>query len=323
MSRLLHVLLLPLCFGFASSAFAQPNVLVVRDHLPNGGDAALEFANLGASVSEIPIGALGSTDLSPYCVVYVTAIDQTAGAPALIHLEGAIPQLESYATGGGILFYETGTDVPMLLPAGVTNAPLWDWENIVVTGHPIAVGLPSFLSANCAAFSHGVLENLPANAVPITMTSWTNQVVSASLPFGAGELILTGILGEYGLPSSNCWISLDDPGRLWQAMAGYGLSQCDQTVDADELPVAFQLEQNTPNPFNPATTIRFTLPGTGDATLAVFNLSGQQVMELVEGRLEGGEHAVNFQADDLASGIYVYRLQTEQGTLTRRMTLIK
>jgi hypothetical protein len=83
------------------------------------------------------------------------------------------------------------------------------------------------------------------------------------------------------------------------------------------------LEQNHPNPFNPVTTIRFDLGQAGPARLTVVDLLGRQVAVLADGLLEAGEHAYSFNATNLASGVYIYRLETQESTLSRRMILTK
>jgi hypothetical protein len=88
-------------------------------------------------------------------------------------------------------------------------------------------------------------------------------------------------------------------------------------------PQSFELTQNYPNPFNPSTNISFTIPASGDATLKVYNLLGQEVATLVNERMNAGSHTVNFDASRLASGIYIYRLTSGGFTQTRKMTLIK
>jgi len=97
----------------------------------------------------------------------------------------------------------------------------------------------------------------------------------------------------------------------------------DCAVGADERPAGFALAQNFPNPFNPTTTIEFSLAETGAATLAVFDLAGRRVATLVEGLVERGAHAVVFDAGALPSGVYVYALTAGAGSLSRKLVLIK
>jgi hypothetical protein len=95
--------------------------------------------------------------------------------------------------------------------------------------------------------------------------------------------------------------------------------------DGDEqLPVGFSLEQNFPNPFNPTTTISYTLPEPGSVRLPVYNMQGQQVEILVDGQVSAGAHLLRFEASSLPSGIYMYVLEVDGIRLaSRRMTLLK
>lgn len=95
--------------------------------------------------------------------------------------------------------------------------------------------------------------------------------------------------------------------------------------EEDHLPVVkrLRLDQNYPNPFNPATTISFQLPESGNVTLKVYDLVGREVALLVNDVVQAGEHNVSFNAASLPSGVYFYRLETNSGTLSRKMTLIK
>ena len=105
-------------------------------------------------------------------------------------------------------------------------------------------------------------------------------------------------------------------------VAGQILNVSNDEVMEDR-PERFSLKQNYPNPFNPSTVISFSLPQASDVRLDVFNLLGQQVALLVNERVQSGTHSVKFDAGNLSSGIYIYRLQTERFTQTRKMLLIK
>jgi len=86
-------------------------------------------------------------------------------------------------------------------------------------------------------------------------------------------------------------------------------------------PVA--LLSNYPNPFNPETTIRFDVNKSQQVRLSVFNELGQQVMLLVDGRLEAGQHEARLAAYGLPSGTYFVRLETNTGVVTRTVVLMK
>lgn len=94
-------------------------------------------------------------------------------------------------------------------------------------------------------------------------------------------------------------------------------------VEVEDVVGDFQLSQNYPNPFNPSTNINFTLPITSNVQLTVFNLLGQKVATLIDGRMIAGQHIARFDARGLASGVYFYQLKAGDFTTQRRMTLIK
>ncbi len=94
------------------------------------------------------------------------------------------------------------------------------------------------------------------------------------------------------------------------------------------LPEAFSLSQNFPNPFNPATTLRFGLPAATDVTIVVYDLLGQEVIRLINRRLEPGYHQVVWQGRDesgadVSTGLYMGRIATPAYTKSIKMLLLK
>jgi len=90
-----------------------------------------------------------------------------------------------------------------------------------------------------------------------------------------------------------------------------------------ELPAKFELKQNYPNPFNPETIIEFSLPIASKVKLAVYNSLGQIVREVLDERLEPGSYKVKFNASDLPSGVYIYRLTAGGYAFSRKMVLMR
>ncbi len=89
-------------------------------------------------------------------------------------------------------------------------------------------------------------------------------------------------------------------------------------------PIQFSMNQNYPNPFNPSTRITFqTTRENEPVRLSVFNMLGQEIKVLVDNPLPPGQHTVEFNGSDLPSGIYFYQLSSLEGTLTKRMVLLK
>ena len=94
-------------------------------------------------------------------------------------------------------------------------------------------------------------------------------------------------------------------------------------ADVNSVPKEFCLYQNYPNPFNPSTTIKFGLQSDSKVTLEVFNTIGQKVATLVNEQMSAGYHQVVFNAGNLASGIYFYRLQTNGFVSVKKLLLLK
>jgi hypothetical protein len=86
---------------------------------------------------------------------------------------------------------------------------------------------------------------------------------------------------------------------------------------------SYTLAQNYPNPFNPMTTIQYSLANTGNVSLKIYDILGREVATLVNGRQAAGEYTVQFNAANLASGIYFYRLQAGDFVQTKKMMLVK
>jgi|GEM_PF-552032 len=88
-------------------------------------------------------------------------------------------------------------------------------------------------------------------------------------------------------------------------------------------PDSYSLSQNFPNPFNPSTQIKFALPAEGHVTLKVFDILGKEVAVLVDDYKDAGYHQVAFNASNLPSGIYIYRIEANSFAQTRKMLLVK
>lgn len=90
-----------------------------------------------------------------------------------------------------------------------------------------------------------------------------------------------------------------------------------------EVPNDVSLNQNYPNPFNPTTNISFRIPNASQVDLDVYDVLGRKVASLVDRRLSAGNHTVSFDAGKLSSGLYLYRLSTNETSISRKMMLIK
>jgi hypothetical protein len=139
---------------------------------------------------------------------------------------------------------------------------------------------------------------------------------SEKIEAGSGPIIQVSYAGEGRLQLAEAQFA-DYYGRLYKSV--------DMPV---EVPSGYTLDQNYPNPFNPTTNIRFTLSAAADVRLDIYNTLGQHVKTIVNNTIEAGEHTVvwNGESSDgtrVASGIYLYRLQADDYTETRKMILLK
>lgn len=94
-------------------------------------------------------------------------------------------------------------------------------------------------------------------------------------------------------------------------------------ADTEELPSTLQLGEAYPNPFNPSTTLEWSLARTADARLAVYDLAGREVAVLAQGLQAAGAHTSRFDATGLASGVYIATLEAEGRSLATKLVLLK
>jgi hypothetical protein len=117
--------------------------------------------------------------------------------------------------------------------------------------------------------------------------------------------------------ASNGLFYWSDTFDVWvEVPTGFALEQ-------ERIPTDFVLNQNYPNPFNPSTTIQFDLPKTSEVSLKIFNILGEEVATLVSDRLSAGSYSYEWDASHLPSGVYLYRLETEDFVETKKMILLR
>lgn len=154
----------------------------------------------------------------------------------------------------------------------------------------------------------GLLTNLRMALPPIGIDSisWQGIRDSNNLDYRKAffnyQLISKG--AAYGM--HNTAFAIDVLQKSTAAIGGFVSSV---NLEEDFKPVHFRLFQNYPNPFNPTTTIKYNLMNESKVKLTVFNLTGEQVAELVNTVQTNGDYTVNFNANNLASGIYFYRIE--------------
>jgi hypothetical protein len=116
------------------------------------------------------------------------------------------------------------------------------------------------------------------------------------------------------------WTALDQFGYFGDLQEeGVGTA----VEDVAEVPSEISLGQNYPNPFNPSTAISFSLPQQTKVRLVVHDMLGRELKVLSDGTLSAGTHSIQFDAADLPSGMYIYRLETQEAIVAKKMLLLK
>ncbi len=226
--------------------------------------------------------------------------------PTLFQIPGKI-EAEDYSSMEGVQT-ETTTDVGGGINVGwIDNNDWMNYNCYVQTDGTYEVNFrvaAQSLAGKIKFIVDGV-EKFNIN-LPVT-NGWQNwETVSQTVNLDAGEQTI--------------W--------LFAEIGGFNLNWIDfelqETGIDDNLTISeFQLLNNYPNPFNPETTIRYSIPQKSNVKLTVFDLAGKKIKTLVTKEQTAGHYKVNFSGDGLSSGIYFYRLETEQFNQTKQMLLIK
>lgn len=152
-----------------------------------------------------------------------------------------------------------------------------------------------------------------------------NQSVPGGAP--AGEYTYHAYLGDYPnnilAEDSFTFEKLETDGSEMGEWFNDGEDFETLEIEAAILPEEPILSQNYPNPFNPVTKIHFALPISGQVRLTVYNVAGQLVELLVDGYRKAGWHEVTWNASNLATGLYIYRLEANNGTYSQKAILVK
>ncbi len=153
------------------------------------------------------------------------------------------------------------------------------------------------------------------------------QMVVPNSVFGNGGAVISdsqyrivGTLGQPFIGVAGNPSTINNVG-FWYLTARELATSVEQIPSS--VPKEFHLDQNYPNPFNPTTTIQFALPQRSNVTLKLYDILGRRVATLVDEELEPGVHKVNFDAEDLASGVYFYRIQAEAFVRTKKLMLLR
>jgi uncharacterized protein (DUF1778 family) len=213
----------------------------------------------------------------------------------------------------------SGSDVDFFVLHGATDAPAVDViaRNVATLVNDAAYGdITDYISVPAAEYT-----------LDLTLADGTTLVQSYSadlstLGGGSAVVFASGFL----TPSANqdgeafgIFFALSD-GTVGQFLTS-DITSVESSSDIT--PVNYTLSQNYPNPFNPSTTINFTIPNSENVSLKIFNILGVEVATLINENLSAGAYSYSFDAQNLASGIYLYELKTGNFKSIKKMNLLK
>jgi len=165
----------------------------------------------------------------------------------------------------------------------------------------------------------------------ITATEINNRGFEVERSQNNSDFRVIGFVNGYGTTTEEQHYTYLDK-NVVQGKYYYRLKQLDfdgefeysNTVEVDvSTPLTYSLDQNYPNPFNPSTKIVYSIAEAGNVKLTVFNLLGQEITTLVNGFMEAGQYEYDFNAADLPSGSYIYKIEAAGFIQARKMLLTK
>ncbi|NUM61996.1 MAG: T9SS type A sorting domain-containing protein, partial [Ignavibacteriaceae bacterium] len=142
------------------------------------------------------------------------------------------------------------------------------------------------------------------------------DALTTSLLMPQDSCLNKGVLGKYSVTNLSEYTN-----KLNELLSTRGKSGLES--EKELLPTEYTLYQNYPNPFNPTTTIKYDLPNTSDVSLIIYDILGRKVKELVNTKQQAGRYEIQFNASNLASGVYIYQLIADKYFSSRKMILLK
>ncbi len=274
-------------------------------------DYSLGDTLLLVSKYEVIAGALND-------VVSLYIFDNSAPAPLS---EPITPTI------GPIINTTTSADID---PGSISLRQYNAGQNIIIDGIRLGTVWTSIIPVELTSFAASV-NGTSVNLNWSTATELNNSGFEIERKSTSSSWTKIGFVAGNGTTSEVKNYSYSD-NSLGTGNYSYRLKQVDfdgafeysKVIEVEIVtPNNFELSQNYPNPFNPTTSIKFNIPEAGNVKLGVYNLLGQEVKSLVNGFRTAGAYTVNFDASNLSSGIYLYKIEMNNFTQVRKMTLLK
>lgn len=210
-------------------------------------------------------------------------------------------------------------------------------DNITINGTYTGDGtkcngpLPVELSSFTANISGGVVNLVWKTETEVNNFGFEIERQASNFQSPSSKFEKIGFINGNGNSNSPKEYSFIDKDLTGGSKFLYRLRQIDNDgqfeysdiVEVEIIPNMFELSQNYPNPFNPSTTIKFSLPVQTQLRINLYNMLGELVATVAEGMYEAGYYNIEFDAAGLSSGTYIYRLESNNFTETKKMILIR
>jgi hypothetical protein len=275
-------------------------------------------AELGHDLSETAVDLLVKRNLDPAIglrmVLAAKCRPANAGellasvyAPALHEYSGL-----SLADATAFIIASEKTYQQYIIQYG-TAFSLPEKQTIALLAQQTAPVAESWIEITLAQYG---LEGIDVTVTPEQVSTFINAAIAVVKPDYAREVSRTLAFVERGLRTNGVCAP-------FYLLAKEGEENADASGEELVAPTEFTLAQNSPNPFNPTTTISYHLPAASKVRLSVYDMLGREVAVLVDEEMGAGSHQARFDASGLASGTYIYRIEAGSFVQAKRMVLLK
>jgi hypothetical protein len=242
-----------------------------------------------------------------------------------------VPDLGSDANTVFYFNFNTNTEVPTLddgpLGLSTTNGPTSGSAGLMSTANYIPdSALPVELTSFTASSNKNAVELSWNTATEINNYGFEIERSADDQSFEKIGFV-EGNINSSTAKSYSFSDKINSAGNYFYRLKQIDLNgtfEYSNTIEVSTItPEDYSISQNYPNPFNPSTTIEFKLPQQSNVNIKVYNTIGEVVAVLLNDNVEAGNHTVSFDASNLPSGIYIYRIETENFSQSMKMTLLK
>ncbi|MBN1482883.1 T9SS type A sorting domain-containing protein [candidate division KSB1 bacterium] len=310
---------------FTTIVFAEECMFVMADDGPHEAEQAVivkleTWGHLVEAVPSAELATFGDEDYQAYDFIFASeAVGSSSLAPLklipipLLNSEGWASKPEALAWSDPASAYNLETE-PVLI--------------VDETNHPLAAGFGeeeviTLCTEGLIVAAMPTIDIIPIAALESDITQMVIYGVEAGTELTDGDVTENRAacvaVHEYG------YLTITEEGdKLYQAAIDWILGKSSAVSDkVNGNPVDFVLDQNYPNPFNPMTSIQFSISETRYTTLTVYNHLGKVVETMVSQELNPGTHIFTFNAQDIPSGVYFYKLQSGSQAQVNKMILMK